>query len=381
MQSPIRPALILGALLLAAPAARGAENIRVIVRFHGEADASVFARHGGQSDLVLATARAVAGTLPAAAVAKVEGLAEVASVMEDGIVEAQGRVEPTQPSQSIPWGVSRIGADRTGPVRGRGVRVAVVDTGIDDTHPDFRDASGASRVVLGPCFAKGARTSRDDHNHGTHVAGILGASDNAIGVVGVAPECTPVAVKVLNRKGSGYDSAIIAGIDWAAANGCQVINLSLGGTTDNPLLREACDRAAAAGVLVVSGAGNSGDATPSYPGAYASVVCVAATDANDQKAYFSSTGLHVDLAAPGLGILSTVLDGGYAVSSGTSMATPHVAGSAALAIASGRYADAAAVRAALEATADDLNALTDPGRDDFLGSGLVDAEEAVTGLP
>ncbi len=394
MRHPALPALALAFLALGASAARAGEGngpVRVIVGFHAEPDPAVFPGHGGHADLVLGSAHAVSGVLPAAALADVQALPGVAYVVEDAVAQSVGKGNgnppPPPPPQSTPWGVDRIGAPLSWyQSTGQGIRVAVTDTGIDNDHPDFKDAQGASRVVLGPNFANPAKNSEDDNDHGTHVAGTIGASHDAIGVVGVAPTCTPVAVKVLDRRGSGYYSWIIAGIDWAAANDCQVINLSLGGTADVAALQDACDNAVAAGVVVVAAAGNSGNGTPNYPGAYASVICVAATDASDQHASFSTYGPQVDLAAPGVGVLSTVRGGSYATWNGTSMATPHVAGSAVLALASGRYTDGNfsghindEVRTALEATADDVNAATLPGLDDELGHGLVDAEEAATG--
>ena len=390
MRHSTLPALVLSFLALGVSAARAGEGngpVRVIVGFHAEAEPAVFASHGGRSDLVLTSAHAVSGVLPAAALADVQALPGVAYVVEDAVAQVVGRPASSQPPQSTPWGIQRIGADLSWyQSTGQGIRVAVVDTGIDAAHPDFRDAQGVSRVVLGYNFVNPAKAAKDDNNHGTHVSGTIGASNNAIGVVGVAPGCTPVAVKVVDRNGSAYYSWIIAGIDWAAANDCQVINMSLGGTADVAALRDACDNAVAAGVVVVAASGNSGNSTPNYPAAYASVLCIAATDTLDRLASFSSYGAHVDLAAPGVGVLSTVRGGGYATWSGTSMAAPHASGAAALVLASGRYTDVNLdghvndeARAALEATADDVNAGTLPGQDDALGHGLLDAEEATTG--
>ena len=399
--------ILLSLFMLCVPAAHAGEGsspVRVIVAFHGEPDLGIFSRYGGRAVLELHSSPAVAGVLPAEVLAKVQALDEVDYVVEDGVVKADGAPSPSMPAsgkgavalvvppEELTWGIARIKAPAAwGLSRGFGVRVAVLDTGIENTHPDFRGYTFpyASRVVLGPSFVEGVTTSLDDHNHGTHVAGIIGASLDDAGVAGVAPYCTPVAVKVLDANGDGQWSWIIAGIDWAVANNCQVINMSLGsqGGPWVQAIQAACDQAVAAGVVVVAAAGNSGDTSnwPEFPGAVPSVVCVAATDEFDQRASFSNYGGQVDIAAPGVNIWSTVRvsRGSYASWDGTSMATPHVAGTAALMIAGGRYGDRNAnghindeVIASLARTADDINAPTLPGRDDYLGNGLVDSREA-----
>ncbi|MHC4781374.1 MAG: S8 family peptidase, partial [Planctomycetota bacterium] len=283
------------------------------------------------------------------------------------------------------WGVARIdsgsahGAGNTG----GGVKVAIMDTGIDYTHPDL-DGNYAG----GYDFVNDDGDPMDDHGHGTHVAGITAAEANGEGVIGVAPTALIYGVKVLDSGGSGSFGDIIAALDWAVQNGMQVANLSLGSTRDpGSAVEAAFANANAAGLVIVAAAGNSGNAggkgnKVEYPARYASVIAVAATDSNDVRASFSSTGDTVELAAPGLYVNSAALGGGYVVKSGTSMAAPHVAGTAALVIAAGavdlnsngRINDE--VRQKLVDTADDLG---DAGRDQWYGWGLVDAAEA--GLP
>ena len=185
---------------------------------------------------------------------------------------------------------------------------------------------------------------------------------------------------------------MIDGITWAMNNGMQVINMSLGTASDIQAMHDAVDAAYAAGVVIVAAAGNSGDGDGStneviYPAKYSSVIAVAATDNNDLIAYFSSDGAEVELAAPGVSIRSTWNDGLYNTISGTSMASPHVAGAVALVLATAVQSaydvdvdgawDPAEVRAALQAAADDLGTA---GHDNFYGYGLVDAEENVTGI-
>ncbi|NQE53422.1 Tk-subtilisin [ANME-1 cluster archaeon GoMg3.2] len=278
--------------------------------------------------------------------------------------------------ETLPWGVDRIdaelvwngaedGCDVTpGRNAGAGAIVAIIDTGLDKDHPDL-----AANIAGGRNFVGWSRVDPDawddDNGHGTHCGGIVAAVDNEEGVIGVAPEASLYGVKVLDRRGSGYVSDIIAGIEWAVENGADIISMSLGTTSDVPSLDGACDAAWNNGVLLVAAAGNEEGSPVIYPAAYSSVIAVSATNSDDNLASFSSTGPEVELAAPGVNIYSTYKKGGYAIKSGTSMACPHVAGTAALAIGN--------VRQCLQDTAEDLG---DLGFDTKYGHGLVDAEVA-----
>lgn len=229
---------------------------------------------------------------------------------------------------------------------GRGIRVAVLDTGIDYTHPDLGGGLGSSfKVIGGYDFIHGNANPMDDHGHGTHVAGIIAANGTA---KGVAPGASLLAYKVLDASGSGPISVILAGIDRAvdpdqnpATNDApQVISMSLGGPGDaNDPLSQAVDAAVNAGVVCVVAAGNSGSgySTLGSPGCAQKALTVGATDNLDVIAWFSSRGpsqpglaIKPDVTAPGVGILSTKPGGGYQALSGTSMATPHVSGAVAL---------------------------------------------------
>ncbi len=301
-----------------------------------------------------------------------------------------GKEEP-QPDEVLPWGVDRIDAELAwGSYTGSGVDIAIVDTGIDKNHQDLEAnlAGGINFIGKGPPWKRKIDPSdwNDPNGHGTHVAGITAAVDNTIGVIGVAPAAHLWAVRVLDKNGSGYLSDVIDGIYWAADNGMEVINLSLGieketldqYPNDKQALQDAVGYAYyTKGVVVVAAAGNegAGEDTVIYPARFDSVIAVAATDSNDGRASFSSTGDTVELAAPGVDIYSTWNDGFYNTLSGTSMASPHVAGTAALVISSG-VTDATLVRSVLQSTADDLG---DSGLDPLYGHGLVDAEEVVTG--
>lgn len=288
----------------------------------------------------------------------------------------------TQSAESIGWNISRIGADAAWTVSsGRDVNVAILDTGIDLDHPDLMAniEGGYMAIQTGAYSLPAAQTYNDDNNHGTHVAGIVAAvKDNGIGVVGVAPEADLYAVKVLDQNGSGYLSDIIEGIRWAIGtrtdadpgNNIHIINMSLGTTSNVYLFQDAIIDAEDAGIMLVAAAGNNGPAegTVTYPAAYPSVVAVGATDDQDAVASFSSRGVQVYLSAPGVAVLSTIATGGYAAYSGTSMASPHVAGAAALILQTNPLANPVVVTVSLGAHAEDLGPY---GRDTGYGYGLV----------
>lgn len=274
----------------------------------------------------------------------------------------------SQPPQSTPTGIARISGPGTANVN---VDVAVIDTGIDSSHPDLN--------VIGGVNCSTGRSFQDGNGHGTHVAGTIGAIDNGIGVVGVAPGVELWAVRVLNNAGSGTWASVICGVDWAAdpGNGIEVANMSLGGSgsdtgcSDGGLHQAICN-AVSAGVTFVVAAGNSADDSANHvPAAYDEVITVSALadfdgqaggeapatcrdDQDDTFADFSNFGADVDLIAPGVCILSTWNGGGYNTISGTSMATPHVTGAAALYIAAHSGATPAQVKSGLQ-TAGNLN--------------------------
>ncbi|MNC20956.1 Intracellular serine protease [compost metagenome] len=235
----------------------------------------------------------------------------------------------------IPKGVEMIQApavwDQT---RGKGIMVAILDTGCEVAHPDL-----SGRIAGGRNFTDDDGGDPDvfvDYNgHGTHVAGTIAAIRNNSGVVGVAPEANLLILKVLNKEGSGQYEWIIAGIQYAVEQKVDIISMSLGGPEDVPEMHEAIKRAVAANILVICAAGNEGDgdfATDEfgYPGAYNEVISVGAVDLDRNSAEFTNSNDEVDLVAPGAEIMSTYLNRGYATLSGTSMATPHVSGALAL---------------------------------------------------
>jgi minor extracellular protease Epr len=298
------------------------------------------------------------------------------SLKEFSYVEPDSQVIALE--QVTPWGIQAVKAPAVQSYnQGQGVKVAVIDTGIDLTHPDLRVSGNVT-------FVSATADGNDDNGHGTHVAGVVGALNNQTGVVGVAPEAQLYAVKVLNSAGSGSWSSVINGLQWAVDNHMDIATMSLGSTSGSMAVKLACDTAYESGLLILAAAGNSGHSGSTadnvlYPAKYDSVIAVGATDSSSQRAGFSSTGPAVELAAPGVNIYSTYKNHGYSTLSGTSMATPHAAGVAALVFASsikdanknGRINDE--VRLRLQQTAHDLG---QTGRDPEFGFGLVDAGKA-----
>ncbi|GFP76124.1 chitobiase/beta-hexosaminidase C-terminal domain-containing protein [Clostridium fungisolvens] len=269
------------------------------------------------------------------------------------------------------WGVSDINAPTSwqSGFTGKGVKVAVIDTGVA-THSDL-SITGGTNVISGSTTT----SFSDDNGHGTHVAGIIGAQGVNGGVKGVAPDASIYAVKALDSSGSGYTSDIISGIDWAIENKMDIISMSLGSSQSDSSLQNAVDTAYNSGILVVAAAGNDGNADGTgtnveYPANYSSVIAVGAVDSTNTRAYFSSTGSKVEVSAPGVNITSTYLNGSYAQMSGTSMATPFVAGD--LALLKQKYPSYTNIqlRNLLDSNIVDLGV---SGRDSSYGFGLIQA--------
>ena len=241
---------------------------------------------------------------------------------------------PTLDGEHIDWGLQELHIPEIWHfTKGAGIKIAIIDTGADLTHPDLKDAIVASIDFTG----KG--TAQDGDGHGTHVAGIIGARAQGSGVVGVAPECQLYIAKALGDDGSGNFSAIVAAVHWCVAQKVDIINLSLGAQVGDLALHTAIQLATANGIAVFCAAGNdgaNGKDEVDYPGRYDEVVAVGAIDAYLHLAKFSSVGPQVDILAPGTQVYSTYKGGGYAMLSGTSMATPFVTGVAALALAKSR---------------------------------------------
>ena len=300
-------------------------------------------------------------------------------VEEEQVFSVQGRPEPDVQAQGkvlggtatatqlIPWGISKTLATQSYTLAGNGsdsvtgVRAYIIDTGLDTKNTDLNR--------MGHINFTGDGRNIDCNGHGTHVSGTVAAYDNASAVVGMGPGVALYGVKVLNCQGSGTTTSVIQGIDWVAANAIKpaVANMSLGGGASQ-LLDDAVRNAAAKGIFFSIAAGNSAvDACTSSParvggGSTAGVMTVAATDSSDLEASFSNYGSCVDVWAPGVSVTSLKLGGGTAVMSGTSMASPHVGGAAALYL--GRYpsATSASVVSTLKGMAVNTGRLSRDGR-------------------
>jgi subtilisin family serine protease len=365
---------VVAAVTLALPAAvteSGAATGRYIVVLRGTAGsaAEVASEHGRRygaqvSDVWESALKGYAATITSERVAAVRADPRVALVERDAPVQAtQGGGTPS--AQVLPWGINRIDADISSTLAGNGsggvanVHVYVIDTGIA-AHPDLN-------LVQFVNFAGGKAT--DCNGHGTHVAGTIAARDDTASVVGVVPGAPLHAVKVLNCAGSGTTAGVISGVNWVAANAQlpAVANLSLGGAASQAL-DDAVTALAAKGVTVAVAAGNDAvDACTQSParagaGTANGVITVAATDATDTEASFSNVGPCVDVWAPGVSVLSTWLRGATATLSGTSMASPHSAGTAALFLSSHTTATPSAVESALLADAASPTTLSKDGR-------------------
>jgi serine protease len=289
---------------------------------------------------------------------------------------------PNDPKYAEQWHMPRVKSETAWEYScGAGVTVAVIDTGVAcyDKAPFTKgtDLKG-TECVAGYDFVNDRDEAADDHGHGTHVAGTIAqTTNNGTGVAGLAFCAKLMPIKVLSRQGYGTTADVAEGIRWAADHGAQVINLSLGGPIKSSVLQQAVEHAHKKGVTIVAAAGNSGRSV-GYPAAYPEVIAVSATDRNDKIAYFSSRGPQIAIGAPGVQVTQqTICDGGrnkceqWGVFSGTSMASPHVAGAAALVVGLG-VTDPDAVRDVLQTTAVPKD---DPK---LYGAGILDAGAAAS---
>ncbi len=345
-------------------------KIPVVIGFRqrpGRTEEDIVRRHGGEIKYVYTLINAISATLPEKAIDAIRRNPNVEYVeIDEKIVACQ---------QTVPWGISKIGATTVhyNGNKGTGIKIAVIDSGIDYGHPDL-----TGNYKGGYNFVAKNSDPFDDHGHGTHVSGTIAALDNTFGVIGVAPEAEIYAVKVLDGTGSGYNSDVIAGIQWSVNNTMRIANMSLGSKITSRSLKNACDNAYNKGLLLIAAAGNDGNAAGTgnnvgYPAKYDSVVAVAAIDMNNLRAWFSSTGPDVELSAPGVGVYSTMKGGLYGNMSGTSMACPHAVGTAALVMKANPGFTNVQTRIRMQVTADNLGVA---GKDNLYGYGLVNAIKA-----
>lgn len=278
---------------------------------------------------------------------------------------------PNDPNWADQYGLTAINAPQgwdttTG---SSAVTIAIVDTGVDLTHTDL-----ASKIVAGYDFVNNDSVPQDDNGHGTHVAGIAAAvSNNGAGIAGVSWGARIMPIKVLNASASGSFSNAAAGIVWATDHGAQIINLSLGGSADSTILRDAIDYAYQNGVTLIAASGNSGSASILYPARYPNVIAVGATDAGNLRASFSNFGAELDVVAPGVNIYSTGI-GSYFYNSGTSMSTPFVSGLAAILRGIPGSGSPESIAWEIKSSALDLGI---PGKDDLYGYGIIQMDAAI----
>jgi len=358
-------------------------KLRVIISVTDEIENDI-ERLGGKILYKYSIIDAIAAEIPAGKIHNIANATSVSFVDMDATVQTF--------AQTIPWGIDRINApDTWSQSTGSDIQVAILDTGIDPKHNDLKQ-----NIEFGISFDRGKISTneknwKDKNGHGTHVAGTVAALNNDFGVVGAAHSTGLYAVRVLSSSGSGFVSDIIAAIDWAVkgpdgANGTdddpEVISMSLGTKADVNSFHQAVDNAYADGIVLVAAAGNSGDGNPNteetlYPAAYDSVIAVGAIDINNNAPSWTNSGNYVELAAPGVSVLSTYRGNAYAYLSGTSMATPHVSGTIALMLAANPSLTPDQIRDNLIETATDLGP---SGWDNIYGNGLVNAKEAVNSV-
>ncbi len=337
----------------------------ILVEFAASADADeIVAEEGdGEAGETVGRVKIVKlrhGKTVEEALAKYRARGNVAFAEPNFIATAQ-LAAPNDTSYASQWGLSKINAADAWTnypgsyVASAGSTVAVVDTGVDLDHADLAAhllPGSAANCLTGTC--SGAVSADDDNGHGTHVAGIAAAvTNNGTGVAGVSINSSILPVKALNSSGSGSYAAISSGIKWAVDHGADVINLSLGGYSYSSTLCSAVTYAVSNGVVLVAAAGNDGTSQPLYPASCPGAIGVAATSSSDGTASWSNYGSpNVFVSAPGVSIYSTYFGNGYTTMSGTSMATPFVAGLAGLLLAQVPSRNVADVKTVLATTSD-----------------------------
>ena len=376
------PTIVLAAPPSSSAPASGFPQDQILVKFQPDVslpEAAQIHRHlGGQVKEIISGIGVQVVTVPKGqAMEKANAYSSNARVIyaeSDFVAEAIGN--PDDPRFGSQWGMVKVEAPQAWDVTtgSPNTNIAVLDTGVDLDHPDLVDK------IVSPINFSSSPTADDVHGHGTHVAGVAAAmTDNGVGVAGLGYSSKIMNVKVLGDTGSGAYSWIVAGIIWAVDNGADIINMSLGGSSPSLTVEDAINYAWSKGVVVVAAAGNNGDTTPLYPAYYTNCIAVAATDSLDRLASWSNYGEWVDMAAPGVGIYSTLKNNGYGYKSGTSMASPHVAGLAALVFttvsdtnSNGKLNDE--VRSRIEASCDEIGLWG-------IGYGRINAAQAVGNDP
>lgn len=319
---------------------------------------------GGAIKKELKKQKMVAATMSKSALNKLRNNPNVESIEVDVLRKPM--------AQTTPYGYTMVQANQFGQSDTAARKVCIIDTGYNLGHPDL---PGTNDGVTGQANNSAVGNWYNDGNgHGTHVAGTIAAYDNNEGVVGVYPGVNMHIVKIFNDNGQWtYASDLIDAISQCQDAGSNVVNMSLGGGSASTTERNAMQSFTDAGMLLVAAAGNDGNSAKSYPASYDAVMSVAAVDSNENRASYSQYNDQVEIAAPGSAVQSTYPTNTYAALSGTSMATPHVAGGAALVWSYFPQCTNNEIRSALNATAEDKGSA---GRDNFYGHGLMQLADA-----
>ncbi len=373
-------------LLLSLAAVAGAAEKSVIIGFHstvGDSERQLIRNKGGTIQRELGLIHALVVTIPETALPELDTHPKIKFTEHNQQVRfpfpphenklqetVAASIDEYQQNRSL----QQISVDKAHSkgITGAGVKIAIIDTGIDYNHQELKD-----NYRGGYDFVNDDADPMDDSTpgHGTQVAGIIAARLDDQGIVGVAPDASIYALKVMDRNGSSSISNIVAALQWTVDNKIDVVNISMGGPGGTSL-KEACNAAFQAGVLIVAATGNSERGGVDYPAAYDSVIAVGATDQQDNPEIYTAQGNEVELAAPGTAIYSTKQENNYGTISGTSLAAPHITGVAALILSAGvddinndGVADNRDVRLKLLKASRDLGK---PGRDDLYGYGIID---------
>ncbi|AIY06329.1 alkaline serine proteinase [Planococcus sp. PAMC 21323] len=348
---------------------------RVIISFKERIDYDLLEEMGAEIHEEFDAISAVSVTLPNdQLVQTASNDSSIKYVEENSIVTAAG--------QTTTWGYRAIKANTASSLgyTGKGIKIAIIDSGINSKHPDLKVVGGVSKVANSSAFT-------DGNGHGTHVAGVIGAQNNSVGTVGVAPDSLIYSVKVLSANGVGTLDGVVAGIQWAIDQKVDIINMSLTTINDDQALRDITKKAYEAGIVVIAASGNEREKglykDVLYPARFSSVIAVGSVSKLNKLSYFSNYGASQELVAPGEGILSSFTDSkttsnaDYAVSEGTSVASPFVAGTFAQYMEAYPHLSNTQLRETVKRAALDLGV---KGRDNTYGNGLVQSLQTKAAL-
>jgi hypothetical protein len=341
------------------------QSERVIITFNKEINEKLLEENAIEVHHIFPEYRAASVTIPSSLKEKLAANPDVLRIEKDAVVKTS--------VQYASWGYQAVNIqdsrEQNYGLTGKGVKIGIIDTGINLSHPDLRVAGGVSFVPGNPSYD-------DDAGHGTQVSGIIAALDNDFGAVGVAPDAELYSIKTLDNAGKGNISDVIAGINWAIDHDLDIINLSFTSPTGTSLLESTLQTAYNKGILIIAASGNALDPRTNitdvlYPARYNTVLAVGSVDEKLNRSVFSYYGANLDFTAPGENILSTSIGGAneqYAYTYGTSMAAPFVTGVAALYKEEYPNLGNQQIRGHMERAAYDLG---NPGKDSLYGYGLI----------